>query len=53
MHVERCYNGLGLHLDYWLLAVECSSKCIDLAMCVSGGFTKGLVPGAVVCIRLL
>ena len=42
-----------MHPDCLLLSMGYSSKCIDLAMYISGGFAKGLVSGAVVCIRLL
>ena len=52
-YVERYHGGLGLHLDCWLLAVGCSSKCMDLTMYDLGGFAKGLISGAIVCISLL
>ena len=47
-----CYRRLGLYLDCWLLAVGCSSKCMELAMCILSGFSKEWVPGAAVRIRL-
>ena len=53
VYLEGCCGGPCLHPDYLLLAVESSSKCIDLAMCLSGGFFKGLVSGTIVHIRLL
>ena len=34
--VEGCHSWPCLHPDCLLLAVGCSSKCIDLVMCVSG-----------------
>ena len=37
-NVEECCGGLGLRPNCLLLAVGCSSKCMDLAMCVLGGF---------------
>ena len=45
-NVERCYDGLGLHSDYLLLAVGCSSKCMDLAIYIFGGLLRDwyLVP---------
>ena len=49
---EGCRGGPCLHPDCLLLAVGCSSKCINLTMCISGGFAKGLVSGAAMCIRL-
>ena len=53
-NVEGCRGGLCLHPDCFLLAVRCSSKCMDLAMHILGGFAKGLVvSGAAACIRLL
>ena len=52
-NVEGCCYGLGLHPDYLLLAVGCSSKCMDLAMYISGGLAKGLVPSATAHIGLL
>ena len=52
LYVEGCYSKLGLHLDCLLLAVGCSSKYMDLAMCILGRFAKGLVSGAAVHIRL-
>ena len=52
-NIEGCHGKLGLHPYYLLLAVGCPSKFINLAMCISGGFAKGLIPGAAVCIRLL
>ena len=46
-------SGPCLYPDCLLLAEGCSSKCIDLAVCILGGFAKGLVSSAAVCIRLL
>ena len=53
-NVEGHQSGLCLYLDYFLLAVGCSSKCMDLAMHILGGFAKGLVvSGTAVHIKLL
>ena len=52
LNVERCRSRPCLHPDL-LLAEGFSSKCMDLAMCVLGGFAKGLVSGAAVYIRPL
>ena len=35
-NVEKCHCGPCLHPDYLLLAMECSSKYMDLAICVLG-----------------
>ena len=51
-NVEGCQGRLCLLLDFLLLAERCSSKCIDLAMCVLGGFAKGLIFGAAMHFRL-
>ena len=54
LYVEGCHGGLFLHPAYLLLAVGCSSKDIDMAMCISDGFSRGLmVSGAAACTRLL
>ena len=52
-NVEGCHGRLGSHLDCWLLAVGYYSKFMDLAMYVSGGFAKRLIPSTAVHIRLL
>ena len=51
-NVEVHHSGPCLHPDYLLLAVGCSSKCMNLAMYILGGFAKGLVSGSTVDIGL-
>ena len=52
--VERCHGGLCLYPDCLLHTVTCSSWVIDLAMHVSGEFSRGLVvTGTTVFIGLL
>ena len=53
IYVEGSHIGTCFHSDCFSFAEGCSSKCIGLVLCVSGGFDKGLVSGVVVCIRLL
>ena len=51
--VEGNHGGPYSHPDYLLFAIGCSPNCIGLAMCILGGFVKGMVSGVIVHIRLL